>query len=462
MNPRGLEQQIKSLARTLIVGLAVMALAVGYWAIIRAPTLIVRDDNPRRIEAERRIRRGNILDRQGQPLALSEPERMGVWRRVYPLPAAAPVVGYYSLNQGTGGIERAYDTILRGDRAMSSLEQLQADLLHLPTGGVSVTLTLDAGAQQAAFQALEGWSGAVVLLEVRSGDILALISRPTFNPNTLGQDWPTLQTSPSRPMLNRATQGLYAPGLIMQTVTLAAALQEGLAAPDSVFSDTTGILLSVEPPVACPAPPARARFTLTDAFLMPCNVLFARLGLDLGGDRLADYATRLGIGRPLGLPLDAATGQLLQGGAWNRLLTARTAIGQGQVLVTPLEMALMAATIANDGMRPSPRLVTRIGDAAQPPTDSRPAISTTVARDIQTILIRAWEQGRPDEATANMGGRAGSADSGRPGAPPHAWFIGFAPAIQPRYAIAVLVEHGNDGWQVAAPIARQVFDQVLK
>ena len=460
----GLERQVRMFGVVLSVCFVIMALGVGYWSIVRAGNLVARTDNPRLIEAERRIRRGDILDRRGRVLVRSEPGPSGVWNRVYLAPEVAPVVGYSSIDHGTGGIEAAYDAQIRGERAMDPFEQLTADLLHLYSAGVSVTLTLDRDVQRAADEAMGIRPGAAVVLDVRSGDILAMVSKPTYDPNTLEEDWPLLQYSPDKRMLNRAAQGLYPPGLVFETITLAAALAEGLAEPTTVFTDELGVVLTVDPPISCPADPPKTRFTLAEAYTWPCSVLFARLGLELGGERLADYATQLGVGRPAALPIDASSGQLLERGMWSDLNAARTAMGRGEVLVTPLEMALMAATLANDGLRPVPGLVLAVGDqvperVGQP----RQVLRPEVARQAGSILGQAFEAGRRSAPipALSVAGRAGSADSGAIGAPPHAWFVGFAPRERPRYAIALIIEHGSDGWQVAAPIAVEVLSRTL-
>ncbi len=460
----GIERQIGALGRVIALCFVAMALGLGYWGLARAPALVTRDDNPRYVEAERRVRRGDILDRNGRPLVRSEPGGGGVWKRVYLVPEAAPVVGYASIDQGTGGIESAYDAELRGDRAMSPTERLRADLLHLYSAGVELGLTLDIEVQRAAAEALGDRTGAVVLLDARTGDILAMVSQPTFDPNSLEADWPRLQFDPDKPMLNRATQGLYPPGLVFETLTLAAVLEERLAEPTTVFTDELGVVLDVEPPISCPSDPPRERFTLAEAYTWPCSVLFARLGLELGGEQLADHVTRMGIGRPINLPLDAASGQVLQRGVWNKLLAARTAMGQGEVLVTPLEMALVVAAVANDGLQPVPRLVLDVDGQPLPPPAPSPVLSAQTARQVRSVLAQAFAAGREaiPVPASGIAGRGGSADSGLPGAPPHAWFIGFAPVEQPRYAVAVIVEHGDRGWEVAAPIAVQALSQATQ
>ena len=173
----------------------------------------------------------------------------------------------------------------------------------------------------------------------------------------------------------------------------------------------------------------------------------------------------MGIGRPLDFPLDASTGQVLERGQWSKLLAARTAMGAGEVLVTPLEMALAMATIANDGLQPAPHLVLTVGDTPQdPPSGARRVISAQTAQEIRAILAQAFAAGSQGTSlpATDLAGQAGSAESGLPGAPPHAWFIGYAPAAQPRYAIAVIVEHGDSGWEVAAPIGVQVLDAATR
>jgi peptidoglycan glycosyltransferase len=460
-----LEHHIARLGRALLLCFVAVALALGYWGIIRSPALVAREDNPRRVEAERRIQRGNIYDRRGRTLVESRSGAGGVWKRVYLVPDAAPVVGYASIDLGTSGIESAYDAELRGDAPTFALEQVRRDLLHLYPAGADLQLTLDMDLQQLASATLGERTGAVVLLDVQSGAVLAMASEPVFDPNTLEEDWPRLQFDRDKPMLNRATQGLYPPGLIFETLTLVAVMEGGLAEPGTVFTDELGVVLEVEPPIACPTDPPATTFTLAEAYTWPCSVLFARLGLELGGEQLADFVTRIGIGRPLDFPLDASTGQVLERGQWSRLLAARTAMGAGEVLVTPLEMALAIAAIANDGLQAAPHLVLAIdGEPLAAAQAARRVVSAETARQVRTVLEQAFSAGRrgtslPD---ADLAGRAGSADSGLPGAPPHAWFIGYGPATQPRYAVAVIVEHGDSGWEVAAPIAVQVLEAAVQ
>jgi peptidoglycan glycosyltransferase len=437
---------------------------LGYWALIRGPELAAREDNPRWIERERRIRRGSILDRQGRVLAQSEAGPVRTWERVYLAPEAAPVVGYASIHLGTGGIEDAYNAELRGENAEAAPralpERLQDRWMPRAREGVSVTLTLDRDLQSAAHEALEGQVGAVVLLDVRSGDVLAMASRPTYDPNRIEEQWNALANDPDRPMLNRAAQGLYPPGQLFQTVTLAAAMQQGLAQPDTPYTDETGIVLTVDPPISCPTDPPATSFTLSQAYRWPCNVTFARLGIEVGSIHLADLARKLGIGQADGLPVAVSTGELLQGGLWDPRTTGEIAMGRGDLLVTPLDMALVYSTIANDGRRPTPRLVLAVGDQPAAGPALAPAMNASAARMVGQVLIDDYRAGAAGTGLPQEGvvGTARATDSGIVGAADHAWFVGYAPVDAPRVAVAVIVEHAEDGWGVAAPIGVQMLE----
>jgi len=437
---------------------------LGYWGLIRGPELVAREDNPRWIEHERRIRRGSILDRYGRPLAQSEPGPVRTWERVYLVPEAAQVVGYASLQMGTGGIEDAYNAELRGELPGSEpntlLERIQTEVMPPAREGVSVTLTLDRDLQIAASEALDGQVGALVLLDVHTGDLLVMASQPTYDPNQIETQWSSLAYGPDQPMLNRAAQALYPPGAIFQTVTLAAAVQQGLAEPGTVYTDETGIVLTVDPPISCPTEPPAVSFTLAEAYRWPCSVLFARLGIEMGSVRLAEAARQLGIGQSSHLPIEVSTGERLQGGLWDASVTGRTAMGQGDLLVTPLDMALVVATIANGGQRPTPRLVLRVGEELEPGPAFHSALDPASARLVGQVLADAYRDGAAGTGLPRTGiaGLAREADPGVPGAPDHAWFVGYAPADAPRFAAAVLVEHGKDGWGVAAPIGVRILE----
>jgi peptidoglycan glycosyltransferase len=458
-----MNQNINRLAAALLAGFLVVAFGLAYWQLVRAPELWAREDNPRHLEIERRIQRGRILDRDGAELARTEMGPQGA-RRAYPYPPLAHVTGFWSLRYGTAGIEAAFNDDLRG------LTSLWDRLLHRPQVGNDVVLTIDLGLQRVADEALGDQRGAVVLLDPRDGAVLALASHPAFDPNTLDQEWERLRADESKPLVNRATQGRYPPGSTWKTVTLAAALQEGLVFPGDVFDDGDAELIVEGFPIHCDNNPHGVNsFDLAHAYGYSCNLTFARLGLELGTKRYKEYAARFGLGQTPPLEIPTAVSQLANAPFIGRVLLASTAFGQGELAVTPLQMALVAAAMANEGAIPQPHLLMRVQDREGSVLREvetgiwQIAVTSRVARLVGEMMVISVEEGWARGARlpgVQVAGKTGTAEVGG-GVEPHAWFIGFAPADEPQYAIAILVENGGEGSRVAVPIARQVLEAAL-
>nr|HID14283.1 hypothetical protein [Anaerolineae bacterium] len=433
-------QPLLHLACALSLALALLAATCGYWAIVRADHLRARDDNPRRVLYEQRIVRGRILDRDGTVLADVEVADDRTVTRRYLVPEAAPAVGYASMRYGTGGIEAAFDAELRGEMGRSDWQAVWEELLHRPPRGHDVQLTLDAALQTEAQEALAGRSGAVVLLDATTGEILALASSPTFDPAHLDETWEALSEDPAAPLVNRATQGLYQPGAALQTVVIAEALTKGLADLSAPTANVTATLTVNGALLGCSTTPLKP-YTLADAYAAACPAPFAALGARLGVAGLAEAVERWALTTPpaLEIPAEAAD--------WNAETLSTTtalrieAIGQGRLTVSPLQMALVAGALANEGTMPAPRLVLRVQDAEG---GWQERLSAGVPRavlppDGARELLAAWQR-YDDDIAAHWG----VAIAGE-GQPPHAWFIGVAPATgETRYAVAVLIEHAAD------------------
>jgi peptidoglycan glycosyltransferase len=440
------------------------------------------------------ITRGQILDRSGAVLAAT---RDG--RRVYPNPDLGHLVGFQSRLYGASGVEASYDDALAGTAALSPTALLEARLLGTSppdAGGADVVLTLDSGLQQAAQAALGERAGAVVLLDTQTGAILAMASYPRFDPNALvlpasatqadvdraQAAWAELTSRGDSPLLNRATQGRYPPGSIIKTLTAAAALDAGVVA-------------GPEGQVTCPnrleteagAPPVRnavenlERRTgdpsdLYRVFAFSCNTAFAQLGLGLGPERFADYAARFGLGLAdvegrapdlRDIPADAGTVANDAAFLARPVALADTAFGQGQALVTPLDMAQMAAVVANDGRLLRPYLVQEVRaggevrERAQPEV-LREVIRPEAARQLRAVMQRSVEIGYAAPVAlpgVTIGAKTGTAET--PTGTPHSWFVALAPVEQPRFAVAVIVEYGGEGSKGALPVARQVLAAAL-
>ncbi len=450
------------LALGLGLALGILALACGYWSVVRAGWLVAREDNPRRVEYEQRIVRGRILDRDDNLLAGVTVGPDGRVTRTYPEPAAAPVVGYASLRHGTGGIEAAFDGVLRGEAGRSIWETAWANLLHRPPQGRDVRLTLDTMLQRLAQNALAGRTGAVVLLDASTGEVLAMASSPTFDPNRLEEEWDRLGEDPSGPLLNRALQP-YQPGAALETVVLAEALRHGLTTLYTPAPDLTATLSVNGVEVGC-REEVRAQEWMPGALRAACPGPFAALGEQLGPDRLREGFRRWGLtegwpserapeaeGRAAGGAPPAAPGELPVTPtlppvvAWVSGDAAMEAIGQGSLTVSPMRMALVAATLANGGVMPVPRRV--LGVQGPDGTWQQPRISGSpqevLPADAAQALLSAWEPFSTDVV-----GHLGTAVAGED-RPPHAWFLGIAPAGSPRYAVVVLLEHASDAEEAA-------------
>jgi len=443
--PLALPSPLLHLACALSLALALLAATCGYWAVVRADYLRARDDNPRRFLYEQRIVRGRILDRDGTVLADVETAGDGTVTRRYPIPEAVPAVGYASLRYGTGGIEATLDAELRGEAGRSIWQVAWEELLHRPPHGHDVQLTLNAALQIQAQRALEDHAGAVVLLDATTGEILALASSPTFDPEHLDEQWESLSETAVAPLVNRATQGLYQPGAALQTVVLAEALTEGLVALSTPTSNATATLAVNGARLGCSTSPSEP-YALADAYAAACPAPFADLGERLGATGLVEAVAGWALTTPpsLEVPTEATD--------WDVEVLSTTAAlrteaaGQGRLTISPLQMALIAGTLANEGKMPVPRLVLRVQDAEggwqkrPSAAESRAVLTPVIARE----LLGAWQRYGEDIA-AHWGVAIAGEEQ-----PPHAWFIGVAPAVNPFnpfpesvYSVAVLIEHAT-------------------
>jgi peptidoglycan glycosyltransferase len=458
---------LRRLNRALLAALALVALALGYWGLVRRESLLTRDDNPRRVLEEQRIQRGQILDRHGVPLTTAEIEpESRVVTRYYPHPAVAPVVGYYSLQYGVGGIEAEYDDLLRGNTTLTPGERLFNQWLHRSQAGGDVRLTIDVDVQQAVQAALAGHSGAAVVLTVPEGEVLAIGSQPTFDPNTLEQNWEDLAVDDAAPLLNRATQGLYQPGTALQSIVLGAALNTNLLDPSQPWQ---GELSAVVDGGTLPCVGAVEEVdTITQAYLQACPAPFQAIGRQLNARRLSAALTDFGL---LDAPaFSLPTAALDQSTPLEEMDAALTAIGQSELTVSPLQMAMVAGALANQGRIPALRLVeaTRTpedGWQTEAPTGNpRGTISPESVEEVTNLMRRAVTNGGaraaglPDRVVY---GHTGLALAGPEGSL-NIWFIGFVHLDTERsIAVAVLIEDSRDA-NAAAEIGGQALQAALQ
>ncbi|HVE98544.1 MAG TPA: penicillin-binding protein 2 [Mycobacteriales bacterium] len=398
----------------------------------------------------------------------------------------APLTGYLSLIYGDSGIEESYGDVLSGADSRLFVRRVTDVITGRKSKGGVVRLTVDAELQSVAQRALGARRGAVVALDPRSGAILAMVTSPSYDPNTLSSHDPArirasykkLTDDRRRPLVNRATQETYPPGSTFKIVTAAAALESGLRLDSMVpcpkelkLPLTRDTVIRNFDNVSCEAP----EVTLAAAFQKSRNTSFAALGLSLGGERLREQAERFGFGARPDFPLPLARSVVPEG--LNEPQSAQSAIGQFDVRATPLQMALVAAGVANRGVVMRPYLVSsvegpdlKVLDRTEPEAMGGRAVSERTAAALAQLMELAVSPGGTGVRAAVPGrrvaGKTGTAQRGE-GQLPHAWFVGFAPVEAPQIVVAVIVEEGGGerdatGGRVAAPIAGQVLQAGLR
>jgi len=480
-------RRISVLVAMLFAALLISSTLIQF---VQAPSISARADNRRTLLDNYSRERGSIIVGD-QPVARSvpSPDEQITFLRTYPQgPLYAAVTGYFSYTYGAGGgLEGSEGELLSG----SADELFYRRVTDLLTGrqqtGASVRLTINAKAQEAADKALGNQRGAVVALDPRTGAILAMVSHPQYDPNQLSQHdqaavtkaWTTFNADPTRPMVNRAISGnLYPPGSVFKIVTASAALegkvvdeQSQIPAPPVMDLPQTNIGLPNYDRKPCGPNGAT---TLQHALEISCNTAFGYLGVQLGGDALRSQAAKFGFGQTLRIPTrvepSTVPAQLSPPQA------AQSAIGQYDVRVTPLQVAMVSAAIANHGVVMRPYLVRDVLGSNLESLETHQAVQLSVAVSDATastltrMLVSVVDNGTGRPAKIDgiaVAGKTGTAQQGN-GQAPHAWFTSFAPANDPKVAVAVVVEDGGNAGSEAAggllggPVAKAVMEAVLK
>lgn len=433
------------------------------------------------------VERGSIVV-DGVQVALSTPsDDEYAWQRQYPMgPLYAAVTGYNTLGQGNTGIEGAMNAELTGSANSQFLDQILATLTGQDPAGSSVELTISSAAQQAAADALGEREGAVVALDPDTGDVLAMYSSPTFDPNAFAQHntaavrqlHDELAASPDEPLQNRAIAGdLYFPGSVFKVLVLAAALESGrfdLASelPNPETLTLTGSTAEVRNASRTTCGPGET-VTLQTALILSCNIPFAILGEQLGEDAIAEQAAAFGYGQQLEIPLTVLPSTYPTGLTPSQVQL--TSFGQFDVRVTPLQIAMTTAAIANDGTLMRPNMIDRVLapnldvlDDPEPTIMGNP-ISSGTAAEMRAAMELAVSEGLATNAQipgVTVGGKTGTAETGENNEPFNLWFTGYGELGDRSVAVAVVVVPdenivGDTSNVIAAPIGRAVIEAVL-
>ncbi|MGB9920532.1 MAG: peptidoglycan D,D-transpeptidase FtsI family protein [Moorellales bacterium] len=444
----------------LCLGFAALMVYLGYFYLLRAPRLQAHPLNPRTELTAATVHRGGILDRNGEILAQSVGNK-----RLYPLGSAAShVTGYLSRYHGSTGVEQAANGWLAGLMGTENALNRLRRLVGKPGRGYDVILTVDARLQQRASELLGGRRGAIVVLNPTTGEVLALVSSPAFDPEEVDSRWSELERRTDAPLLNRALNGLYPPGSVAKVLTAALALETDPALGSKRYP-CPGYLVIEGRRLECPA--AHGEVDLAQALVRSCNVTYARLALELGVERFRSVNYRWGFNRQLPFDLPVSKSRLPTERLSPNAL-AEIGIGQGRLVMTPFHIALVTAAIANQGMTVPPRLLSGVrlpGGGVTPvssPAPPWPMFGSLAAAYLSRAMTAVVEEGTGRQARIpglEVAGKTGTAEN--PHGPPHAWFTGFAPAGAPRVVATVLVENGGSGGTVAAPLARELLTFAL-
>jgi peptidoglycan glycosyltransferase len=441
--------------------------------------------NVRSLYDSYKTKRGAILV-AGQPIAYSVPTGDAYhYLRTFTSPMYAAVTGFYSNTQGTAGLEGAPNTYLNGQNSSQFFEQVNATLSGNPVSGASVELTIDPKVQKAAWDALGNLKGAVVAIEPKTGKILAMVSKPGYDANLLSvhsnaqaqANYNKLLADKTNPLINKAITGsLYAPGSVFKIIVASAALNNGYKATDTfpnpakfqLPGTSTYIYNSGEG--KCGGKP---RVSIADALKWSCNIPFAQLGIALGQDKIRAQAELFGFGKSLKIPMSVTPSTYPQG--MDDAQTGLSAFGQFDDRVTPLQIAMVSAAVANGGVMMKPNLVSYVQSSTlsileQPqPTVLGQPLNSSVASSVRDMMANAVAHGVSTNGQikgVQVAGKTGTAQNG--GSLPYTlWFTGFAPANDPKVAVAVVIEDGGGMGQsgfgnlLAAPVARKVMEAVL-
>jgi peptidoglycan glycosyltransferase len=492
-----MNRQISRLSLVALLLLATLIVATTYWQSWAAPGLAARQDNQIQRVAQFRIKRGLILASNGLVLAENLRRKIGgetLYFRKYPTHGlASQTVGYSTQGRSRSGIERSQNSYLTASNANlgTIFDKLGDTLKGTTITGNNVVLNIRPNVQRLAENLLKGKCGAAVLLNPKTGQIYALASSPGFDPNKIESDrgYASILRSPSAcpgsasPLYNRATQGLYPPGSTFKTVTAAAALDSGIFTPSSRFYDPgycTEYGQKVSNAGNPEAPEAFGNVDLVQGYQHSINSVFCNVGMKLGAKRIVDQAKKFGFySTP---PVELPGGEVAPSGEYDfknhrpfdnpgLMDPGRLAFGQDKLLATPLQMALVAAAVANKGVVMEPQLVKAIrkpggGTLVKvKPKAWRRAMKPATAAALNTMMQAVVTGGTGTAAQIPgvlVAGKTGTAETGAAGVY-DAWFIFFAPADDPTVAGAVVVEDvpGGFGGAVSAPIAKQLMQAIL-
>lgn len=440
----------------MFIGLIVY---LSHFQIFRAEDMKKHSYNKRLWINEENILRGSIIDRNGNILAYSQEQGDNINRYYNYSNLYSHIIGYSYREYGKAGLESAYNNELLNLRELSGIEEI-INIVAPDIEGNNLLLTIDHNMQEKTRELLNGRKGSVVTMNPVTGEIYSMYSYPDFNSSKLREEWINITEATDSPLMNRATQGNYTPGSIFKLVTATALLESNI---DFDYNCTGSTLIDGRT-ISDSSKTPHGQIGLEEAIIHSCNTYFAEKSVEIGDNKLREVAQKFMFDERIPFDLDTNASSFSKGNL-SKTAIAEAGIGQGEVLSTPLNMALVASTIANDGKMVKPYLVKNIEDfegklIRQTRTETLSNVmSPAMANQLADMMAGVVEIGTGRNASIGnvpVAGKTGTAENTP--RPSHAWFVGFAPADNPRIAVAVILEEsGTFGGQTAAPIARDLM-----
>lgn len=492
-----MNKQLRALSRVILAMFLVLFFSVTMIQVVFADDLNANEHNQRTMKNSYNIERGSILV-QGDPIAFSvaTDDEYKFARQYTAGEMYAPVTGYYSRRQGMTGLEAAMNPELSGLSGAQAFTRFMRTLTGEKPQGNSVETTIDAAAQQAAFDAMAGFTGAAIALDASTGQILAMVSSPSYDPSVLSlnndseviANYTALSTDPAKPLDNRAIAGdTYHPGSTYKLVTVSAAFESGAATPDTKLPNPPTLQLPGSSAVMSNAYGGNcgggSEVTVSQALVLSCNVPMAELALTMNRDEVPKMASQYGFGKDLEIPLVVTPS--VSPPPLDEAQAAIAAIGQLDVRATPIQMAMVSSAIVNDGVLMKPGLVQSIitpdlrTEGVFSPEEFSKPISEQTASQLQSIMQEGVESSiglatRAKIDGARVGGKTGTAQNGTDASgkdlPYTLWFTGWAVMGDRKVAVAVAIEDGGgeayafDGSSSELPVVvgKQIMEAVLK
>ncbi|MET0673463.1 MAG: penicillin-binding transpeptidase domain-containing protein [Microbacterium pygmaeum] len=481
-------KELRRLSILMLLMFVALFASTSVIQVVQAENLASNSRNTRALYDSYEVQRGSIIA-SGAAIASSIPsDDVFSWQRIYvDADMWAPVTGYINPALGSStGIEQAMNQALSGTAGSQFLTRVERILTGQPPRGSNVELTLDADIQRAAYDALGDLQGAVIAIEPATGRILAMVSSPSYDTNALASHdtdavnsaYDLLDADPTHPLFNRAIAGdLNPPGSTFKLVVASAALASGDYTPLSTLPNPAVYQLPQSTNVVYNASGGACgggdTVTIADALRLSCNIPFAELAVQLGDDVIRQEAEKYGFNSAFTMPLVSTASSYPRG--LDDPQTALSGFGQGRVTATPLQMAMVSAGIANGGMVMNPRMVDQViapdlsVQQTFEDTEYGRALDADIAAELVSMMVANVSDGAASGARMDgveVGGKTGTAENGDD-QPYTLWFTGFAPAVNPEVAVAVVVEDGGgqgqsgSGNTIAAPIAKKVMEAVL-